>query len=492
MMEAKYSYREGEEEGFERDALLFEEGFCLTDFSAEEKKSLKGVSIDSKRKVWKNGKIVVPKHAQRAVMSACHKSKFSAMHLPLRQTLANATRKYIWTNMTRHIKDSFKSCVRCQSTLISSKRKSVRGSGGIRTDTPLEFVVTDYIVAKGGEGGWNYCLIFIDAFSKWRYLVKTRGRTTEEFLRGMKEFLGVVGRIGNLVSDKEASFNSKEAKDFYKKHGINYLPADEAGDHLHTAIVESENKTFRRFQQNLARKDEWPRHLPDYVMSENARPSIIQDLTIFDLFLPTNSHLSTIALRKSVRYKREIKDLREKENFVDFKRGEKVLIRPKEGVGHDSATSGIILGQIGTGKYKVKLHGDRLGFYKHDRLTKLSPNTSFFDTKELQIGHHPDSTERKEVRDPFVPMKTGHFYWIQDGEEKSLGKCVEVFGESAKMHHYEKKDGHWRPIWTNDITGDLNVKRKKGKGDHPFIYPVYRSLITGETRLTAKGDIKIL
>jgi hypothetical protein len=331
--------------------------------------------------------------------------------------------------------------------------------------------------------------MFVDAFSKWRFCVKTKGRTTGEYIEGLKTFLSVVGRVDSLVSDIEGAFNSKRAKDFYTEHGITHLPAKQEGDHLHSAIVESENKSFRRFLNELAKEEEWPQHLADYVFTENSRSSLIPQLSIFDTFLPSDIHLSTIAVRKALMLTRDINDLKAKENFLDFTEGERVLIRGKEGLGHKPARSGIVKCQRGTGVYEVEMDG-KTGYFKHDRLIKIKKGKSFFDTSSRQLTRHAIDVASQKENFTLIPMEEGKLYFITDGNGETLGKCLEVFNEKALMHEFEKSKGKWLPIWQNEESGEFSVRRKKKEGELPFTCFFRRELISREAFLNKNGGIR--
>ncbi|KER34119.1 hypothetical protein T265_00007 [Opisthorchis viverrini] len=122
-----------------------------------------------------------------------------------------------WPHMDQHITDFVKRCSRCQQA--SKNPPHQPPVPWPRPEKPWSRIHIDH----AGPIRGTFCLVLIDAFSKWREIVPVSSPTTSSTLRVLSNIFSQHGLPESIVSDNGSPFTSAEFRDFCTRHAITHV-----------------------------------------------------------------------------------------------------------------------------------------------------------------------------------------------------------------------------------------------------------------------------
>ncbi len=151
---------------------------------------------------------------------------------------------------------------------------------------PWEFLQLDFIgPLPSAKGGYHYCLVIIDKFSKWVEVIPTRNNSANTVARVLaNQILPLWGAPVQIESDQGTHFTGQIMKSICKMLNINqrfhvsYRPQS-------SEIVERSNRTIKESisKQIIQHKNRWTEALPTVLTVLRATPSKSTGISPFEL-----------------------------------------------------------------------------------------------------------------------------------------------------------------------------------------------------------------
>ena len=154
-----------------------------------------------------NGRIVVPRAAQKAVLSDLHHQ-----HTGQVKTYANACQLYYWPHLKRDVANLVQNCPDCVAYLPSKPLPPLTQTVATR---PFEAISVDLAYFEG-----HYYLVAVDRFSGWLNVAKLTKLDTGAITKHLHDWNCDFGKPQRLRSDGGSNVNSSEFDQWCQDNGI--------------------------------------------------------------------------------------------------------------------------------------------------------------------------------------------------------------------------------------------------------------------------------
>ena len=156
------------------------------------------ISIVNNVLVWGN-RVIIPENVQNSVLQMLHNSHMGIVKM---KSLA---RSYVWwPNLNKDIENLCKSCSVCQKTQ-SNPSKGALQPWSI-ANKPWDRIHIDFLGPIKGK----YCLIILDAYSKWLEVAVMSSITSTQTIDKLRNLFSRYGLPKLLCSDNGIQFVSEE------------------------------------------------------------------------------------------------------------------------------------------------------------------------------------------------------------------------------------------------------------------------------------------
>lgn len=164
----------------------------------------------------------IPKGLAEMVIKYFHDSVVSG-HLGFSKTLNRVREKMFWPGMYTDVKRYVASCEACKWA-----KPDVGGRAGLlqseRCLAPLERLFVDYLgPLPRTKRGHRYILVVVDAFTRFTWLLPTRGVTADITIKQLTSVFAWFGPPRSIVTDNAPAFLSAAFKGFLFSQGIHHV-----------------------------------------------------------------------------------------------------------------------------------------------------------------------------------------------------------------------------------------------------------------------------
>ena len=231
--------------------------------------------------VLREGKYVVPDALRRPVIRLYHEYA----HVSSERTLQLVKRYFWWPQMVSDVERWCGACIVCAA--VNQGRP---GRANLRRPDPpkgpWEFLQVDFIgPLPSARGGYRYCLVIIDKFSKWVEVIPTRNNTANTVARVLaNQIIPLWGAPMQIESDQGTHFTGQVTKDLCKmlnikqKFHVPYRPQS-------SGMVERVNRTIKEgiTKQMAQHQNRWTEALPTVLTVLRATPSKATGVSPYEL-----------------------------------------------------------------------------------------------------------------------------------------------------------------------------------------------------------------
>ena len=174
-----------------------------------------------------------------------HENRRDGGHFGAAKGLVKLQQRWWWPGMVADLRHWVSTCRVCQMY------KHARGRARLPRDTPRvvpqgpwESVYVDAVGPLAeGKGGYRYCLVAIDHFTRYVEVLPTRRLTTESYVGWLQQLTSRYGTMKRLTSDRGSNFVSALVDSYCKVMGIER--------HSTTAWRPTANALVERFNGSL-------------------------------------------------------------------------------------------------------------------------------------------------------------------------------------------------------------------------------------------------
>lgn len=231
--------------------------------------------------VLREGKYVVPEALKNPIIKLYHEYS----HVSAPKTLQLIQRQFWWQGMTADIERWCNTCIVC-ATVNQGKPGRTNFRRPEPPKGPWESLQLDFIgPLPSAKGGYRYCLVIIDKFSKWVEAIPTRNNTANTVARVLaNQIIPLWGTPIQLESDQGTHFTGQIMKDMTKmlnikqKFHIPYRPQS-------SGMVERANRTIKESitKQIVQHQNKWIDALPTVLTILRATPSKATGISPYEL-----------------------------------------------------------------------------------------------------------------------------------------------------------------------------------------------------------------
>ena len=260
--------------------------------------------------VLREGKYVVPDALRRPVLKLYHEYA----HVSAEKTAQLIKRHFWWRHMLADVEQWCSSCIVCASVNQGRPgRTHLRRPDPPRG--PWESLQLDFIgPLPSARGGYRYCLVIIDKFSKWVEAIPTRNNTANTVARVLaNQIIPLWGVPMQIESDQGTHFTGQITQQCCKMLHIKqsfhvpYRPQS-------SGMVERVNRTIKEgiAKQMAQHQNRWTEALPTVLTILRATPSRATGLSPYELMtgrlmrLPIDPEVSPADLGPLVLVKQQV------------------------------------------------------------------------------------------------------------------------------------------------------------------------------------------
>ncbi len=231
--------------------------------------------------ILRDDKYIVPEALQKPVIKLYH--DYAHVSAPKTQQLIQ--KNFWWPQMTSDIQRWCDTCIVC-ATINQGKPGCTKLCRPEPPKGPWELLQLDFIgPLPSAKGGYRYCLVTIDKFSKWVEAIPTRNNSANTVARVVaNQILPLWGAPIQIESDQGTHFTCQVMKqicqmlNIKQRFHIPYRPQS-------SGMVEHANRTIKESisKQVAQHKKQWIDALPTVLTILRATPSKATGISPFEL-----------------------------------------------------------------------------------------------------------------------------------------------------------------------------------------------------------------
>lgn len=231
--------------------------------------------------IFREGKYIVPGAIQKPIIKLYHEYA----HVSADKTRELVKRYYWWPHMAADINNWCKACLVC-AVVNQGKPGRTKLCRPEPPKGPWESLQIDFIgPLPSVRGGYRYCLVIIDKFSKWVEAIPTRNNTAHTVARVLaNQIIPLWGAPHQIESDRGSHFTGQVMKNVCKMLNIHqrlhvpYRPQS-------SGMVEQVNRTIKEHiaKQIAQHKTQWTDALPTVLTVLRATPSKATGISPYEL-----------------------------------------------------------------------------------------------------------------------------------------------------------------------------------------------------------------
>ncbi len=230
--------------------------------------------------ILRDDKYIVPEALQKPVIKLYH--DYAHISAPKTQLIQ---KNFWWPQMASDIQRWCDTCIVC-ATINQGKPGRTKLCRPEPPKGPWELLQLDFIgPLPSAKGGYRYCLVIIDKFSKWVEAIPTRNNSANTVARVVaNQILPLWGAPIQIESDQGTHFTGQVMKqicqmlNIKQRFHIPYRPQS-------TGMVERANRTIKESisKQVAQHKNQWIDALPTVLTILRATPSKATGISPFEL-----------------------------------------------------------------------------------------------------------------------------------------------------------------------------------------------------------------
>ncbi len=231
--------------------------------------------------ILRDDKYIVPEALQKPVIKLYH--DYAHVSAPKTQQLIQ--KNFWWPQMASDIQRWCDTCIVC-ATINQGKPGCTKLCRPEPPKGPWELLQLDFIgPLPSAKGGYRYCLVIIDKFSKWVEAIPTRNNSANTVARVVaNQILPLWGAPIQIESDQGTHFTGQVMKqicqmlNIKQRFHIPYRPQS-------SGMVERANRTIKESisKQVAQHKNQWIDALPTVLTILRATPSKATGISPFEL-----------------------------------------------------------------------------------------------------------------------------------------------------------------------------------------------------------------
>ncbi len=231
--------------------------------------------------ILRDDKYIVPEALQKPVIKLYH--DYAHVSAPKTQQLIQ--KNFWWPQMASDIQRWCDTCIVC-ATINQGKPGRTKLCRPEPPKGPWELLQLDFIgPLPSAKGGYRYCLVIIDKFSKWVEAIPTRNNSANTVARVVaNQILPLWGAPIQIESDQGTHFTGQVMKqicqmlNIKQRFHIPYRPQS-------SGMVERANRTIKEsiLKQVAQHKNQWIDALPTVLTILRATPSKATGISPFEL-----------------------------------------------------------------------------------------------------------------------------------------------------------------------------------------------------------------
>ncbi len=231
--------------------------------------------------ILRDDKYIVPEALQKPVIKLYH--DYAHVSAPKTQQLIQ--KNFWWPQMASDIQRWCDTCIVC-ATINQGKPGRTKLCRPEPPKGPWELLQLDFIgPLTSAKGGYRYCLVIIDKFSKWVEAIPTRNNSANTVARVVaNQILPLWGAPIQIESDQGTHFTGQVMKqicqmlNIKQRFHIPYRPQS-------SGMVERANRTIKESisKQVAQHKNQWIDALPTVLTILRATPSKATGISPFEL-----------------------------------------------------------------------------------------------------------------------------------------------------------------------------------------------------------------
>ncbi len=231
--------------------------------------------------ILRDDKYIVPEALQKPVIKLYH--DYAHVSAPKTQQLIQ--KNFWWPQMASDIQRCCDTCIVC-ATINQGKPGRTKLCRPEPPKGPWELLQLDFIgPLPSAKGGYRYCLVIIDKFSKWVEAIPTRNNSANTVARVVaNQILPLWGAPIQIESDQGTHFTGQVMKqicqmlNIKQRFHIPYRPQS-------SGMVERANRTIKESisKQVAQHKNQWIDALPTVLTILRATPPKATGISPFEL-----------------------------------------------------------------------------------------------------------------------------------------------------------------------------------------------------------------
>lgn len=167
-------------------------------------------------------RVVVPKELTALLFKYYHDSPVGG-HLGVYKTREKIRENFIWPRMDHDIRTAVRNCEICAKSKPAQNSKIGLLASKV-VDKPFERMYVDFVgPLPRSKAGNKYILVCVDAFTRFVWLLPTRGATTQLVIDKLQGIFGTFGPPQTIVTDNASTFTSQRFKQFQLGMGIQHV-----------------------------------------------------------------------------------------------------------------------------------------------------------------------------------------------------------------------------------------------------------------------------
>ena len=217
-------------------------------------------------------RMVVPEQRRHELLRLVHENPRDGGHFSARRGLAKLRLRWWWPGMSSQLHKWVRTCRECQIYKHSKGRhKQPKDTPRVVPSRPWDSVYVDAVGPLAeGKGGYRFCLVAIDHFSRWVEVLPVRRLTTESYVGWLQELVGRYGPMRRVTSDRGNNFVSTLVDAYCQTVGIKRNQTT-AWRPTSNSLVERYNGELKDRMRVYAERvgKMWPARMTDYGYAHN-------------------------------------------------------------------------------------------------------------------------------------------------------------------------------------------------------------------------------